>query len=130
MLSKESEKKREQIHYVCMDDLVPKEHLLRRVEEAIDFEFIYPLVEEKYSPDCGRPSLDPALLIKLALLQYMYGIRSMRQTVREIEVNMAYRWFLGLDIYDKAPHFTTFGKNYQRRFAGTDIYSAIFWNSA
>ena len=46
------------------------------------------------------------------MIQYLYGIRSMRQTIKEIEVNLAYKWFLGLDITDKVPHFTTFGKNY------------------
>ena len=50
----------------------------------------------------------------------------MRQTIKEIEVNMAYRWFLGLDFYDKVPHFSTFGKNYKRRFEGTDLFEQIF----
>lgn len=50
----------------------------------------------------------------------------MRQTIKEIEVNVAYRWFLGLDLMDKVPHFSTFGKNYSRRFKGTDIFEQIF----
>jgi len=50
----------------------------------------------------------------------------MRQTMREIEVNVAYRWFLGLDFYDEVPHFTTFGNNYTRRFQGTDLFEKIF----
>ena len=50
----------------------------------------------------------------------------MRQTIKEIEVNVAYRWFLGLDFYDKVPHFSTFGKNYKRRFEGTDLFEQIF----
>ena len=52
----------------------------------------------------------------------------MRQTIREVEVNIAYRWFLGLDFYDKVPHFSTFGKNYERRFKNTDIFNQIFEN--
>ena len=52
----------------------------------------------------------------------------MRQTIREVEVNKAYRWFLGLDFYDKVPHFSTFGKNYERRFKNTDIFNQIFEN--
>ena len=56
----------------------------------------------------------------------MFGIKSMRQTIKEIEVNIAYRWFLGLDFYDKVPHFSTFGKNYKRRFEGTDLFEQIF----
>ncbi len=50
----------------------------------------------------------------------------MRQTIKDIEVNNAYRWFLGLSLYDPVPHFTTFGKNYTRRFKGTDLYERIF----
>ncbi len=63
-------------------------------ESVIDWSFIYPLVDEKYSADTGRPSLEPVALVKMAVIQYMFGIRSMRQTVKEIEVNNAYRWFL------------------------------------
>lgn len=126
MLHEERTKKREQIVYACIDELVPQNHLLRKIDRVIDWSFIYDLVKEKYSPDRGRPSLDPVILIKIVLIQYLYGIRSMRQTIREIEVNLAYRWFLGLDMYEKVPHFSTFGKNYTRRFKGTDLFEQIF----
>ena len=126
MLHEEPKKKREQFSVVCIEDLVPQDHLLRKIERVIDWSFIYDLVREKYSPDFGRPSVDPVILIKIILIQYLYGIRSMRQTIREIEVNLAYRWFLGLDMYDKVPHFSTFGKNYTRRFKGTDLFEQIF----
>ena len=120
------EKKASQLQVVCTEELVPKNHLLRRIEKAIDWSFIYELVEDKYSKDNGRPSIDPVTLIKIPILQYLYGIKSMRQTIKEIEVNVAYRWFLGLDLTDEVPHFTTFGKNYKRRFEGTDIFEQIF----
>ena len=110
----------------CIDDLVPEDHLLRKIENAIDWNFIYDLVEDKYSKDKGRPSIDPVTLIKIPMIQYLYGIRSMRQTIKEIEVNLAYRWFLGLDLTDPVPHFTTFGKNYTRRFKDTDLFEQIF----
>ena len=97
-----------------------------KIDRVINWSFIYDLVKEKYSPDFGRPSIDPVILIKIVLIQYLYGIRSMRQTIREIEVNLAYRWFLGLDMYEKVPHFSTFGKNYTRRFKGTDLFEQIF----
>lgn len=126
MLTRNAEKKREQVQYFCMDDLVPKDHILRLVEDAIDWGFIYDLVEEKYSPDQGRPSMDPVTLIKIPVIQYLFGIRSMRQTIKEIQVNVAYRWFLGIDMMDPVPHFTTFGKNYTRRFKDTDLFEQIF----
>ena len=109
-----------------MDEMVPKDHLLRIIDKAIDWTFIYDLVKDKYSHDTGRPSMDPVTLIKIPLIQYLYGIKSMRQTVKEIEVNVAYRWFLGLDMTDKVPHFSTFGKNYTRRFKDTDLFEQIF----
>ena len=125
-MSQNLDKKREQFVMVSMDEMVPQDHLLRKIDKALDWSFIYDLVEDKYSPDRGRPSLDPVMLIKIPLIQYLYGIRSMRQTIREIEVNVAYRWFLGLDVYDPVPHFTTFGKNYSRRFKDTDLFEQIF----
>ncbi len=125
MLTQEA-KKRGQIQMVCIDDLVPKDHLLRKIEKAIDWSFIYELVEDKYSRTNGRPSVDPVTLIKIPMIQYLYGIKSMRQSIKEIEVNVAYRWFLGLDMMDKVPHFTTFGKNYTRRFKDTDLFEQIF----
>lgn len=126
MMTQNADKKRGQVQMFCMDDLVPRDHLLRLVDKAIDWNFIYDLVEDKYSPDFGRPSMDPVMLIKIPMIQYLYGIRSMRQTIREIEVNVAYRWFLGLDLTDEVPHFSTFGKNYTRRFKDTDLFEQIF----
>ena len=126
MMTREGAKSREQVQFVSLDDLVPAEHLVRKLEAAIDWSFIYELVEDRYSQETGRPSLDPVTLIKLPILQYMFGIRSMRQTIREVEVNNAYRWFLGLDLQDPVPHFSTFGKNYTRRFKDTDLFEQIF----
>ncbi len=126
MMTQNTDKKREQIQMFCMDDLVPQDHLLRLIDKAIDWSFIYGLVEDKYCSDNGRPSIDPVVLIKIPFIQYLYGIKSMRQTIKEIEVNVAYRWFLGLEMYDAVPHFSTFGKNYTRRFKDTDLFEQIF----
>ncbi len=128
MLHKNNKNKADQIQMVSVEQLVPKSHILRKIDKYIDFDFIYDLVEDKYSETSGRPSIDPVVLIKLVMLQYFFNIRSMRQTIKEVEVNMAYRWFLGLDFYDKVPHFSTFGKNYERRFKDTDIFNQIFTN--
>ena len=126
MMTKNADKKREQILMFCMDDMVPQNHMLHLIDKAIDWNFIYDLVEEKYCPDNGRPSMDPVMLIKIPFIQYLYGIKSMRQTMKEIEVNVAYRWFLGLDMMDPVPHFSTFGKNYTRRFKDTNLFEQIF----
>ena len=125
MMTSNTERKREQLQFVSMDDLVPKDHMLRLIDTASDWTFIYDLVEEKYSPDMGRPSMDPVTLIKIPLIQYLYGIKSMRQTIKDMEVNVAYRWFLGLDLNEPVPHFSTFGKNYTRRFKDTNLFEQI-----
>lgn len=125
-MTQNADKKRDQIQMFCMEDLIPEDHLLKLIDKAIDWNFIYDLVEDKYCHDNGRPSMDPVMLIKIPFIQYLYGIRSMRQTIKEIEVNVAYRWFLGLDMLDKVPHFSTFGKNYSRRFKDTDLFEQIF----
>ncbi|WP_044565667.1 transposase, partial [Anaerococcus provencensis] len=119
MLNKNDKDKQKQVQLVALEDLVPENHLLRKIDKYIDFDFIYDLVEGKYCLDNGRPSIDPVVLMKLAFIQYLFGIRSMRQTIKEVEVNLAYRWFLGLDFYDKVPHFSSFSKNYQRRYKDT-----------
>lgn len=85
-----------QIQMVLLEEIVPMDHILRKIDTTIDFSFIYELVKDKYLSDTGRPSIDPVMLIKIPIIQYMFGIKSMRQTIKEIEVNMAYRWFLGL----------------------------------
>lgn len=125
-MTQNADKKRDQMQMFCMEDLIPEDHLLRLIDKAIDWNFIYDLVEDKYCHDNGRPSMDPVMLIKIPFIQYLYGIRSMRQTIKEIEVNVAYRWFLGLDMLDKVPHFSTFGKNYSRRFKDTNLFEQIF----
>lgn len=117
---------RKQVGFYTLDDLVPEDHLLRQVDRVIDFSFIYDLVEDTYSHETGRPSLAPVMVIKIPLIQCLFGIHSMRHTIKEIEVNVAYRWFLGLTLDDKVPHFTTYGKNYSRRFQDKQVVETIF----
>ena len=56
----------------------------------------------------------------------MFGIRSMRKTIEAIETNLAYCWFLGFGFHDKVSHFSTIGKNYERRFKDIDLFEQIF----
>ncbi|BDP76082.1 hypothetical protein EfmAA242_03100 [Enterococcus faecium] len=62
----------------------------------------------------------------MKFIQYLFGIRSMRQTIKEVDTNVAYRWFLGYSFEEKIPHFSTFGKNYVRRFRETTVFEDIF----
>lgn len=126
MFVKNTNDERTQLEFSSVDQLVPENHLVRKLESAIDFNFIYDLVEDKYSEDTGRPCLDAVVLFKIVLIQYIFGIRSMRQTIKEIELNVAYRWFLHYGLTTKIPHFSTFSKNYIRRFKDTDVFETIF----
>ena len=80
MLKKEIEQ-RQAIEMMCTDMLVPQDHLLRKIDKAVDFAHIYEFVEGCYSEENGRPSIDPVVLFKLVMIQHLFGIRSLRQTV-------------------------------------------------
>ena len=113
------EKKRNGRCDVVMTDiegLVPSDHLVRKIEAVMDNEWLYERLRPYYCEDKGRPGIDPVVLIKMALLEHLYGIPSLRQTHREIEVNVAYRWFLGYSLLDKIPHFATVSYAFCRRF--------------
>ncbi|MGC7931773.1 IS5/IS1182 family transposase, partial [Lysinibacillus sp. VIII_CA] len=72
MMTKNPSNEREQLEMLTIDPLVPNDHLVRKLEAAIDFSFIYPLVEQLYSPN-GRPSIDPVVLFKMTFIQYVFG---------------------------------------------------------
>jgi transposase len=115
-----------ELEFVLLDDLVPENHLLRKIDTYIDFSFILEKVRPYYSEDNGRPSLDPLILFKMMFIGYLYGIRSERQLEREIQVNLAYRWFLGLKITDPVPHHSTISWNRCNRFKNTTVFQDIF----
>lgn len=111
---------------VYIEQLVPKEHLLRKIDKVIDFSFIHDKVSDLYCKDNGRPAVDPVVLFKMLFIGYLFGIRSEQQLIREIEVNVAYRWFLGFTLTDKIPHASTFSQNRRRRFNDSPVYQEIF----
>ena len=114
------------MEFVCIEELVPKDHLLRKIDKVIDFEFIREKVKDLYCADNGRPAVDPVVLFKMLFLGYLYGVRSERQLVREIQVNVAYRWFIGYGLTDKIPDASTFSQNRRRRFTESTVYQEIF----
>lgn len=125
MIYKKKEDCRNQIELSSTEALMPKEHLLRKIEAAIDFTKIYDIVRDLYCPNNGRPSIDPVVLIKIVMIQHLYGIRSMRQTISDIEMNIAYRWFLGFGLSEPIPHFATVSYNFRHRFT-TETTEEIF----
>ena len=87
-----------------IENLVPLDHLVRKIEDCIDLSFIEDEAEDLYS-SVGRPSIPPKVLFKLLIINYMFGINSMRRTCEECKVNLAYRWYLGLSINDDITNY-------------------------
>lgn len=114
------------LEMVTLEELVPKDHLLRKIDAVIDFSFIHERVAGLYCADNGRPPLDPTLMFKALFIGYLFGIRSERQLVREIEVNVAYRWFLRLKLTDKVFDASTLSQNRKRRYNDTSVAQDIF----
>ena len=115
-----------ELEMVTLEQLVPKGHLLRLLDHHIRFDFIREATQHLYCENNGRPAVDPVVLFKMLFIGYLFGIRSERRLVKEIEVNVAYRWFLGFRLTDKVPDASTLSQNRRRRFAGTDIEQRIF----
>ena len=126
MLKKEAVQ-RQAIELLCTDMLVPTDHLLRRIDAAVDFTHIYDFVTDLYCEDNGRPSCDPVVLFKLVMIQHLFGIRSLRQTLRDAQVNAAYRWFLGYTMSQPLPHFATVSYGFCHRFNAETIESVFRW---
>ncbi|WAG68635.1 IS1182 family transposase [Clostridium sp. CF011] len=116
----------QKLEMVYLEDLVPKDHILRNIDKYMDFSFIRELTKKYYCLDNGRPGVDPIILFKMLFIGYLFGIKSERQLVKDIEVNVAYRWFLGLSLTDPIPDHSTISQNRRRRFKGTDVFQKIF----
>ena len=125
MAMTKQEYKKDCIILSTLEELVPKEHLVRKLDNCIDFTFIEELVSDLYSVS-GRPSVPPVVLFKLIFINIVFGINSMRRTCEESQVNMAYRWFLGLSIYDDIPNYSTWSQNYIRRYKDSNVFNQIF----
>ena len=118
--------KQPEFEFVCLEQLIPQDHLLRKIGAVLDFEFIRDEVKHLYCENNGRPGIDPVILFRILFIGYLYGVRSERQLIREIEVNLAYRWFLGYNTQDAIPHHSTISQNRRRRFQDSDVYRKIF----
>jgi transposase len=110
-----------------LDDRVPKNHLLRRINEFVTAALadVHEQLDPYYS-EVGRPSVDPELMIRMLIIGYCYGLRSERKLTQEVELHLAYRWFCRLDLDDKVPHHSTFSENRLHRFRESDVFRHIF----
>ena len=118
--------KQTELETVTIEQLVPKDHLLRKIEDNYDFSFVRRRMEPLYCKNNGRPAIDPVLLFKMLFIGYVFGIRSERRLEKEIQVNVAYRWFLNLNLTDRVPDHSTISQNRRRRFNGSDVFRQMF----
>ena len=110
-----------------LDERVPATHLLRRIDVFV-VEALADVHRQMagYYSHTGRPSIDPALLIRMLLVGYCYGIRSERRLCEEVSLNLAYRWFCRLDLDDVIPDHSSFSKNRHGRFRDGDLLRLVF----
>jgi transposase len=108
-----------------LDEQVPIDHLLRKIEAVLDLSGLRAQLAPHYS-HTGRPSIDPELMIRMLLIGYCYGIRSERRLCEEVRLNLAYRWFCRLGLEDPIPDHSTFSKNRHGRFREADILRHVF----
>ena len=109
----------------CLEKFVPEKHVLRALDQFLDFTEIRKHLAPYYSA-IGRPSIDPELSIRMLLIGYCYGIRSQRRVCEEVHLNLAYRWFCRLGLEDQVPEHSTFSKNRHGRFRDCELLRFVF----
>ena len=112
--------------FVDMESLIPENHLLRKINRMVSFDFIYELLAPYY-PTTGRPSVDPVSMFKMLLIGYLYGIKSERRLVEEVQLNIAYRWFCGFELDDTIPNHSTFSKTRTRKWQQSSLFQKAFY---
>ena len=109
----------------CLDEVVPTDHLLRRIDAVLDLSWLRGELAPYYS-HTGSPSVDPELMIRMLLVGYCYSIRSERRLCQDVAMNLAYRWFCRLGLEDRVPDHSTFSVNRHGRFRDSDILRQVF----
>ena len=113
-------------HTVLITDLVPEDHPLRKIRPLLDIERIRELCRPFYCQDNGRPSIPPEQLFLALLGGFLLGVRSDRKLIMELKCNMAFRWFVGLDIDSEVWDPSTFSKNREHRFDKSGVLEELF----
>jgi transposase len=116
-----------QVQMVCLDDLVPVDDELRRIERLVDWDHVRRTAAPFYRPGgAGRPGIDPAVLVKLALVLAWRGLPSMRATLRVAATDVSIRRFLGFGLTERLPDHSTFSHAQTKRFADSSVFEQLF----
>jgi transposase len=108
-----------------LDEAVPNDHPVREIAAVLDLSWVHSELAPYYS-QLGRPSIDPVLMIRMLIVGYVFAIRSERSLCRDVQVNLAYRWFCGLSIEDKIPDHSAFSRARNERFRDSGIFRRVF----
>ena len=108
-----------------LGDAVPEDHMVRKIDAALDLSWLRRELAPHYS-SMGRPSIDPDLMIRMLVVGYVFAIRSERLICREVQVNLAYRWFCKLGIEDAIPDHSAFSRARNERFREGDVFRRVF----
>jgi transposase len=108
-----------------LGDAVPEDHLVRKIDAALDLSWLRSELAPHYS-SMGRPSIDPELMIRMLVVGYVFAIRSERLICREVQVNLAYRWFCKLGIEDAIPDHSAFSRARNERFREGEVFRHMF----
>jgi transposase/transposase InsO family protein len=132
MIKEGMQTKREQIQTRMMllpplEAFIPEDHPIRRLNRVLDLSFVHEAVRGHYCQDNGRPSIDPEVIIRLFLLQAIEGMVHVRELIRQVQVNLAYRWFIGYDLDEKLPDHSTLSKALDR--FGDSVFDELFKRS-
>ncbi len=110
-----------------LETFIPEDHYLRRLDKVLDLSFIHEAVRDRYCQDNGRPSVDPEVVIRLFLIQAMDGITHVRELMRQVQVNLAYRWFIGYGLEETLPDHSTLSRALDR--LGDEVFNELFERS-
>lgn len=110
-----------------LESFIPEDHYLRRLDRVLDLRFVHDGVRDHYCQDNGRPSVDPEVIIRLFLIQALDGITHVRELMRQVQVNLAYRWFIGYGLDESLPDHSTLSRALNR--FGDDVFNELFQRS-
>src|SRR5215208_4742712 len=125
MMGRSSQDQEQLFYSFNLDEIVPDDHLVRAIADVLDLSWVRADLAPHYS-QIRRPSIDPVLMIRMLIIGYVFAIRSERALCREVQLNLAYRWFCGLGMEDKLPDHSAFSRARNERFRASDIFRQVF----
>jgi transposase len=127
MQTKREQYQQEMMLLPPLESFIPRDHYLWKLGQVLDLSFVHDAVRDRYCQDNGRPSIDPEVIIRLFLIQAIDGIPHVRELMRQVQVNLAYRWFIGYRLDEPLPDHSTLSKALIR--LGDEIFNELFERS-